>query len=341
METMVGLLFQAINIQKKNMENLKEPEVGVEMPKAPRRNMRRIKLVVAGWVVAVLVLFVAVFAVGIYRLKWSGPVVEKIEAVLPYPAAMIDWRILSLKEYNDRFTAYKRAITYNQSFDFNDPSNSTVVSQQKQALLDRMIDLKLESALAAKKKLQVSAADIDREMTNLYAQTGNSQDEIKKLLSDVYGWTPEQFISVVLKPQILENKLQKSLVEDREANKDAYVLAQGIKDELAKGSDFAALAKQYSADSTTKDNGGDLGWATKGMLVPEFEQAIFSMQPNQISDIIPSQYGLHIIQVLETGKNDKGEPQVHARHILVSTKDFAQWISDQRSKAVIWKFAPV
>ncbi|MCL5435501.1 MAG: peptidyl-prolyl cis-trans isomerase, partial [Patescibacteria group bacterium] len=213
--------------------------------------------------------------------------------------------------------------------------------QQKQALLDRMIDLKLETVLAAKKNLKVSKDDISREMTNLYSQTGNSEDEIKKLLSDVYGWTPEQFTVAVLAPQILENKLQKSLVEDREANKDAYTLAQQIKDELGVGGDFAALAKQYSADTTTKDNGGDLGWATKGMLVPEFENAIFSMQPDQISDIIPSQYGLHIIQVLETGKNDAGEPQVHARHILVSTRDFTQWLADQRTKAVIWKFAPI
>jgi parvulin-like peptidyl-prolyl isomerase len=124
-------------------------------------------------------------------------------------------------------------------------------------------------------------------------------------------------------------------------NQDAYALAQKILDELKAGKDFADLAKQYSADSVTKDQGGDLGWTTKGMMVPEFENAIFSMQTNQISDIVPSQYGLHIIQVLDTGKNDKGEPQVHSRHILVLTQDFAKWLSGQRDNALIWKFAPI
>ena len=326
------------------MENFPEP---ANMPEQAQESIdikkplgkKNLSLLIAGWIVAVLIILLAVFAVGIYRLKWQGPVVQKVEAVVPYPAAMINWRILSVSEFNGRFEAYKKAIIYNQAFDFEDPTNAAIVLQQRAALLDRMIDLKLEAILADRMDLKVTDADIETEMQNLYAQTGNTSEDIDQLLSTVYGWTKQEFIDQVVVPQILESKLQKGLVADKQENADAYALAQNLKDQLAAGGDFAALASENSADTSTKDQGGDLGWATRGMFVPEFEQAVFSMEPDQISDIIPSQYGLHIIEVLEVGKDENGEPKVHARHILIPTKDFAQWLSDEKSRATIWKFS--
>lgn len=302
-------------------------------------NKRNLSLLFAGWIAAIAVLALAIFAVGIYRLKWQGPVIQKIEAVVPYPAAMVNGRILSIYEFNSRFDAYKKAITYNQAFDFNDPTNAPIVSQQRAALLDRMIDLKFEAILAAKTKISVTDAEIETEMQNLYAQTGNKPEDIDQLLTTVYGWTKQEFVNQVVMPQILESKLQKALVSDKKENSEAYALAQGIKDKLDAGGDFATLAKENSSDASTKDRGGDLGWAAKGVFVPEFERAVFAMQPNQISDIIPSQFGLHIIQVLEAGKDENSEPKVHARHILLPTKDFAKWLSDEKSKATIWKFS--
>ena len=74
--------------------------------------------------------------------------------------------------------------------------------------------------------------------------------------------------------------------------------AEDLLKQLKNGADFAELAKKYSDDGS-KDQGGDLGWFTHGQMVPEFDSAAFALKPKELSGVVTSQFGYHIIQVLE------------------------------------------
>lgn len=98
----------------------------------------------------------------------------------------------------------------------------------------------------------------------------------------------------------------------RDAREAALQKAQELRARLLRGENFRSLARIYSDDPGSSKEGGDLGFFSRGIMMPEFEAAAFKTPQDSISKIVETKYGFHIIQVIKR----RGE-EVHARHILI------------------------
>jgi parvulin-like peptidyl-prolyl isomerase len=110
--------------------------------------------------------------------------------------------------------------------------------------------------------------------------------------------------------------------------KQSKAKAEEVLARLRAGGDFNALAKEFSIDTSNKDQGGDLGWFGRGMMVKPFEDAAFALKPGELSGIVETQFGYHIIKLEQRRMQDSpvGQPveQVHARHILIAAGSAAR-----------------
>jgi peptidyl-prolyl cis-trans isomerase SurA len=123
------------------------------------------------------------------------------------------------------------------------------------------------------------------------------------------------------------------------SEKEGKLKMDNIKERLDNGEKFEALARQYSEDSTAS-NGGDLGWVNPGDTVPQFEKAMNELKDNQISAPVKTQFGWHIIQVLERRSQDmsKEAARLKARQEIRAKKAdeaYQDWIRELRDRAYV------
>ncbi len=123
------------------------------------------------------------------------------------------------------------------------------------------------------------------------------------------------------------------------SEKDAMTRMISIKERLDNGEKFEDLARQYSDDGSAK-SGGDLGWVNPGDTVPEFEKTMNALAPGEISNIIKTQFGLHILQVIDRRNQDmsKEAARIKARQEIRARKSdeaFQDWVRELRDRAFV------
>lgn len=113
-----------------------------------------------------------------------------------------------------------------------------------------------------------------------------------------------------------------------------------LKTRIQGGDDFAALAKSHSEDTASAVNGGDLGWTNPGTMVPEFEEQVRQLQPGEISEPFKTQFGWHIVQVLERREHDNSKDiQRDKARETIRQKKIAEakqnWLRQLRDEAYV------
>lgn len=133
-----------------------------------------------------------------------------------------------------------------------------------------------------------------------------SEDEVRRAFEARRATAGKRAASVSFR-QIVVPPTPSKAARDR-----ALAKAESLLVELRKGGDFAMIAKRESMDPGSKELGGDLGWHRRGEMLPEFDRMMFALNPGQLSPVVETGYGFHIIKV------DRVQPaEVKARHILI------------------------
>lgn len=201
---------------------------------------------------------------------------------------------------------FKRMINY---FDAGtrrmieqDPQFKAVVLQnivQRMVISKMARDKGLDKRLHIKEQIELYSIDL---LTSEYlkeeviAKIDVTEDDIKSY----YKTHQEEFEvpeMIRVRHILIRNPMSKSdSTDDKNKRKEK---AEEVLKKIKAGEDFAGLASEYSEDQGSKEKGGDLGLITKGMMAPELEKVAFSLKPGEVSDIIETRYGFHIIKVEE------------------------------------------
>jgi parvulin-like peptidyl-prolyl isomerase len=208
------------------------------------------------------------------------------------------------------------------------------------AVLQTLIEQAVIEQAAAAQGLAVPAADVDTALAQIEHDLGGP--EALAAWEAANHYTADEF-RAALASDLLRARMSEQALADlpttaeqvhaREVLVTAQDTAQAVLVQLQGGADFASVALNYSRDLSSRAAGGDLGWFPRGVLtVPEVEEAAFALQPGELSGIVRSRLGFHIVQTLE---RDPARPISPAAAQTLRAAAFNAWLDDLVSSAAI------
>lgn len=264
---------------------------------------------------------------------------------------------------------------------FTEPEKSMMIKEAEKRALEALVEMKLQEQRAKARGIFVSEKDIDSAVEDVIKRNNFSEEDLKAILKQQgvsFDEYRERLREQILVSRVINVEIRsKILVTDEEIKeyydkhrsaylkqpeaeisqilffvspdadddevRDIKTMAEDVLKKIRKGTDFAEMARKYSEDPSAK-NGGYLGIIKKGEMIPALEKAAFSLKQGEVSDLIRTNLGFHIIRV-EKKQVDIAEPleevQEEIRQKIFREKMKAKmdaWLEELREGAVIDMF---
>jgi len=253
--------------------------------------------------------------------------------------AIVNGEEILTSAYQQELNRALYSVTSQYAVDWNDPENQAFIPMLQEQVLDQMIDQFLLHQLADQEGVTIGSDEVDAEIAAIKTQIEEDPTtpdwetflEENNLTESVV----REMITDSLLAQALAERLGDSqMVEQVHASHilvETEEMGQEVLNKLEAGEEFADLVADYSMDPGTRDQGGDLGWFPRGQMVPEFEEAAFSLEEDEISGLVQTAFGYHIIQVHEKGEREL-DPFYYAQ---IQEQQFQVWFEEQRMQSEI------
>ena len=229
-----------------------------------------------------------------------------------------------------------------------------------QLIIDKIIEIE-----AKKENISVTQEEIDKEMTE-YMDSYGGEDIFNQML-EMYNVDVSDIEESMQSSLVIEKLLEKriSITDEEmetyfEENKDSFAeeekvqashilvedekTAKEIVEKLTAGEDFADLAKEYSTDEESSENGGDLGFFGRGEMVQEFEDAVFALEVGELSEPVKTEYGYHIIKLVDKQEAKEAvfeDVKEEIKSTLLDSKiqdEYTTWIEEKYDEYEIENF---
>jgi len=267
--------------------------------------------------------------VALAAITWpGGPAVARVNGV-----------DIQTQAWRDEVTRQLRLVTSQYQVDWNDQANLDHLPEIQDSVIDRLVDLELLRQLAEREG--ATATDSEVQATAQKAQeqiTGSGRYESMDAYLEDNALSQARFDELVRQQATIDKMItahggpsEMEQIRARHILVADEATAKEVLDKLAANESFEDLAKTYSTDTGSKDQGGDLGWFPRGAMVTEFEDAAFALQPGQTSEAVQTVYGYHIIRVEERAVHPLEEPLLSQ----MQERNFTTWLDTERQAATI------
>jgi parvulin-like peptidyl-prolyl isomerase len=276
----------------------------------------------------------------------TEPTAPPADAPSPTPepplAARVNGQSIYLADYERELGQYEASLQA-RGIDPASPEGQENLAQARDWVLNVMIEQAFTEQAAAEAGIVITDEEVDAYMQTMIEESGGQEAFNAKLAEwgetydDAWQEVRAQLIGMAMTQRVLESvPTSTEHVHARHILVDTHEEAQRILAQLQAGTDFAAQARSYSQDMSTRESGGDLGFFPRGILVaPEVEEAAFGLQPGQFSGVVQSPLGYHIVQVVE---RDPAR-EVSAENLrIMQDRAVQDWIETQWAQAQVERF---
>jgi parvulin-like peptidyl-prolyl isomerase len=252
-------------------------------------------------------------------------------------AALVNGQAIPVQEHEDQVSQAVAVLSESQNLDPQTEEGQAALLQLRRQILESLIEQALIEQAATREGISVSEQQVEEEMARLI---GDNISQFEEWLT-ANGLSRETF-KVQLQRQLLSAAFQEHLVGSLplavEQVHARHILVMSEAEamdmllRLRSGENFGTLAKQYSQDKASSDLGGDLGFFPRNVMPSELEAVAFALAPGQISGIVQTDFGYHIVEVVEK------DPAREVPEEMLATwrqNHFLQWLDAQRSVAKV------
>lgn len=286
-----------------------------------QHSKHKIVLITTGIVIIFVLAFLSYCILGLYKFKQDNAFLYRVTQVIPFPIARAGSGFVAYENYLFEIRHFKHYYQNQLGQNYENPKDKEQLEEFKKQALQLVVDNAYVKKLAEENGVSVSDKEVKEriEVVKQQNRLGDNDRVFEDVLKDYWGWSIRDF-ERSLRDEILAEKVVAKL--DADANKKA-------EDTLAKlraGANFGELAKQVSEDPTAKNSGGEYSGPidkTNRDFPPQIIEALFSMQPGQVSEVINTGRFLEIVRL-----NSRDKERVTASHIVFRLKDPAEFVNN-------------